>query len=61
VVTVVRTGGEAALPTRPDPALVKALARAFQYQKLLDEERHASISKMAAERIEKGTWGPSCS
>ena len=32
-----RDGGEAALPTRADPALVKALARAFRYQRLLDE------------------------
>ena len=47
--------GAAAVPTRADPALVKALARAFRYQKLLDEGRYASISGMAeAERIERG-------
>jgi hypothetical protein len=58
VVTPVRDGGEAALPTRADPALVKALARAFRYQKLLDEGRYASISEMAAaERIERGYLG----
>jgi hypothetical protein len=40
---------------RADPALVKALARAFRYQRLLDEGRYASISEMAtAERIERG-------
>ena len=49
---------EAALPTRADPTLVKALARAFRFQKLLDEGRYASISEMAAaERIERGYLG----
>ena len=58
VVTPVRDGGEAALSMRADPALVKALARAFRYQRLLDEGRYASISKMAAaERIERGYLG----
>lgn len=57
VVTPVRGSGEA-LPTRADPALVKALARAFRYQRLLDEGRFASISEMAAEeRIERGYLG----
>jgi hypothetical protein len=37
---------------------VKALARAFRYQKLLDEGRYASITEMAAaERIERGYRG----
>lgn len=58
VVTPVQDGGEAALPTRADPALVKALARAFRYQKLLDEGRYGSISEMAAaERIDRGYLG----
>jgi hypothetical protein len=58
VVTPVRDGGETALLTRADPALVKALARAFRYQRLLDEGRYASISEMAAaERIERGYLG----
>jgi hypothetical protein len=58
VVTPVRDGGVAALRTRADPALVKALARAFRYQRLLDEGRYASISEMAeAERIERGYLG----
>jgi hypothetical protein len=53
----VRHAGEA-LPTPADPALVKALARAFRYQRLLDEGRYASISAMAAaERIERGYNG----
>ena len=55
MVTPVRDGGEAALPTRADPALVKALARAFRYQRLLDEGRYASISEMAAaEKLDRG-------
>ena len=58
VVTPVRAGGEVALPTRADPALVKALARAFRYQHLLKEGRYSSISEMAAaERIERGYLG----
>ena len=58
VVTPVRGDDEAAIPTRADPALVKALARAFRYQRLLDEGRYASISEMAAaERIERGYLG----
>jgi len=58
VVTPMRESGEAALPTRADPALVKALARAFRYQRMLDEGRYASISEMAAaERMERGYLG----
>jgi len=46
------------IATKADPALVKALARAFGYQKLLDEGRYASISEMAtAEKIERGYLG----
>lgn len=57
VVTPVQEGVPA-VATRADPALVKALARAFRYQKLLDEGRYASISEMAAgERIERGYLG----
>ncbi len=58
VVTPVLGASEAAVPMRADPALVKALARAFRYQRLLDEGRNASISEMAAgERIERGYLG----
>jgi hypothetical protein len=49
---------ETAVPTCADPALVKALARAFRCQRLLDEGRYAPISEMAAvERIERGYLG----
>ncbi len=57
---VTAEGAPAAVPTRTraDPALVKALARAFRYQRLLDNGRYASISEMAAaERIERGYLG----
>ena len=58
VVTPIGARGETALPTRADPALVKALARAFRYQNLLDEGRYASITEMAAaEKIDRGYLG----
>ena len=59
--TVVVPEGAAAAasaPTRADPALVKALARAFRCQRLLDEGRYALISETAeGERIERGHLG----
>lgn len=58
VTPVPAAGGDAALPTRADPALLKALARGFRYQRLLDEGQYASISEMAAaERIDRGYLG----
>ena len=39
------------IATKADPALLKALARAFRYQKLLDEGRYASISEMACSAV----------
>lgn len=57
VVTPVPTA-DAAITARADPALVKALARAFRYQRLLDDGLYASISEMAAgEKIERGYLG----
>jgi len=45
-------------PTRADPALVNALARAFRYQRLLDEGPYASVSEMATgERTDRGYLG----
>lgn len=50
--------GVAPITSRADPALVKALARGFRYQRLLDEGRYASISEMAAgEGIDRGYLG----
>ena len=52
------TDGMAPVTTRADPALVKALARAFRYQRMLDQGRYATITEMAAaERIERGYMG----
>ena len=57
VVPLSRQGGTV-IPTPADPALVKALARAFRCQRMLDEGRYPSISEMAkAERIERGYLG----
>ena len=58
--TIVTPEGTVAAPirTRADPALVKALARAFRWQRMLDDGRYGSISEMAAaERIERGYLG----
>ncbi|WP_223880546.1 hypothetical protein [Roseococcus microcysteis] len=52
------TDGVAPVTTRADPALVKALARAFRYQRMLDQGRYASITEIAAaERVERGYLG----
>ena len=51
-------GGKSAFPTRADPTLVKALARAHRWKSMLEEGRYASISEMAAaERIDRGYLG----
>jgi len=58
VVTPLQHSADAAVPTRADPTLVKALARALRYQKMLGEGRYASITEMAAaEKIERGYLG----
>jgi hypothetical protein len=52
------TDGLPSVTTRADPALVKALARAFRYQRMLDQGRYASITEMAAaECLERGYLG----
>ncbi len=52
------TNGVASVTTRADPASLKALARAFRYQRMFDEGLYASLSEMAAaERIERGYLG----
>lgn len=58
VTPMAEAGADAAIRTCADPALVKALARAFRYQSLLDEGLYASISEMAeGEKIERGYLG----
>ena len=44
----VRVGGGTAQETRGDPVLVKALARAFRWQRMLEEGRYGSIRELAA-------------
>ena len=58
IVTPQGAEGSALTRTRADPAMVKALARAHRWQRMLDEGRHASISELAAaERIDRGYLG----
>jgi len=47
-----------AVQTHGDPALVKALARAFRYQRMLNDGQYVSITEMAeAERLDRGYMG----
>jgi hypothetical protein len=58
VVTQGETAGGFAVRTRADPAMLKALARAFRRKRLLDDGRYASISEIAtAEKIDRGYVG----
>jgi hypothetical protein len=58
IVTPVVDGLPTHTTTRADPALLKALARAFRYQRMLDDRRYASISEMAAaEKLDRGYLG----
>jgi hypothetical protein len=44
--------------TAGDPALIKALARAFRWKRMLEDGKYGSISETAAgERIERGYLG----
>ena len=44
--------------TRGDPALVKALARAFRWKRMLEDGRYGSISELAAaEKLDRGYLG----
>jgi hypothetical protein len=44
--------------TTADPALLKALARAFRWKKLLDDGRYSSVSDIArVEQIDRGYAG----
>jgi hypothetical protein len=45
------TDGVAPVTTRADPALVKALARAFRYQRLLDEGRYVSMLRSISSKV----------
>ena len=46
------------IATRADPAILKALARAFRWKRMPDDGRYASISELAqAEKIDRGYAG----
>jgi hypothetical protein len=52
--TIVTPGGAVPTATRADPALVKALGRAFRWKKMLETKRCASVSEIArAEKIDR--------
>jgi hypothetical protein len=59
--TIVRPAGSAdpiSIAQHANPAMVKALARAFRWKRLLDNGRYASISEIAAaEKIDRGYLG----
>ena len=59
--TIVRPAGcasSASIAMHADPAMVKALARAFRWKRMLDDGRYASISEIAAaEKIDRGYVG----
>jgi hypothetical protein len=58
VVTPERAAIPAPARSRADPALVKALARAHRWQRMLEEGRYASLSELAAaEKIDRGYLG----
>ena len=54
---LIRASGDAG-ETRGDPALVKALARAFRWRRMLEEGRYGSIRELAtAERVDRAYVG----
>jgi hypothetical protein len=58
VVTVVVDELPTQTTTRADPTLLKALARAFRYQRMLDIGKYTTIGEMAtAEKLDRGYLG----
>lgn len=55
---MVGKGDDTSIRKRADPAIVKALARAFRWKQMLEDGRYASISEVAtAEKIDRGYVG----
>lgn len=53
-----QVGGDGVEETRGDPLLVKALARAFRWRRLLEEGRYGSIRELAkAEGVDRNYVG----
>jgi len=44
----VQASGDAVEEARGDPMLVKALARAFRWRRMLEERQHATVQELAA-------------
>jgi hypothetical protein len=58
IVTPVVDGLPTHTTTRADPTLLKALARAFRYQRMLDSGKYTTIGEMAAgEKLDRGYLG----
>jgi hypothetical protein len=58
IVTMDGIAGGTSIRTRADPAMIKALARAFRWKRMLESGRYASISEIAAaEKIDRGFVG----
>jgi hypothetical protein len=58
IVTMEGMEGGILIRTRADPAMVKALARAFRWKRMLENGRYASISEIAAaEKTDRGFVG----
>jgi hypothetical protein len=58
IVTPSGTEGDATIRMRADPAMVKALARAFRWKRQLEDGRRCSISEIAkGEKIDRGYVG----
>ncbi|WP_333669079.1 hypothetical protein [Elioraea tepidiphila] len=58
IVTPVVNGLPTHTTTRADPTLLKALARAFWYQRMLDTGKYTTIAEMAAaEKLDRGYLG----
>jgi hypothetical protein len=54
----VRFGGGAVAETRGDPVMVKAVARAFRWRRMLEERQCGSLRELAkAERVDRGFMG----
>ena len=58
IVTIDGAGGDTTIRTRADPAIVKALSRAFRWKRQLEDGRRCSISEIAkSEKIDRGYVG----
>jgi hypothetical protein len=58
IVSLGTEAGGASMHTRADPAVLKSLARAFRWRRMLEDGRYASISEIpTGEKIDRGYVG----